>query len=144
MKKNRRILFMPLCLLYVLIFTGCGVLAEAGKLEQYEMGKDVIPSITSVVGERAVTGVKTSIDGGVATKQYSYTSDSVYDDLLAYITKLMDEGWLVTQDIDLNVVPGSGELGKESSEEGKILLVSFSYDESGYEIKISKGEGTIE
>jgi hypothetical protein len=123
---------------------GCGVLSNAAELEQYEIGEDVIPSINSIVGEREVTGVESSTDNGVKVKQYTYASTSVFDDLLQFVTRLREEGWLVTQDIDLEVVPGAGELGKNSVDEGQIVLVDFSYDESGYTIKISKGEGTIE
>jgi hypothetical protein len=88
--------------------------------------------------------MESSIDNGVASKQYTYSSTSVYDDLWAYVQKLMDEGWLVTEDIDLKAVPGSGQLGKKASDEGHILLLSFAYEDGKYAIKISKAEGTIE
>ena len=136
---------MSLLMVIAMMLTGCGaVLADAAKLAQYELGDDPIPSITSVVGEREVTGVESSTNNGIVNKQYMYSSASVYDDLLTYVQKLMDSGWLVTQDIDLDVVPGSGQLGKGSIEEGQILLISFSYDESGYIIEVTKGKGTIE
>ncbi len=125
--------------------TGCGAaLKEAAKLGEYEAGDDRIPSITSVVGEREVTDVEISTKNGVVTKQYTYISTSVYDDLLAYVNRLMQDDWLVTRDIDLNVVPGSGELGKNSVDEGQIVLLSFSYEEGGYTVQIVKGKGTIE
>ncbi len=133
-------------LLMALLFalTGCGAtLANAGKLTEYEMSGDKIPSITSVVGEREVTGVNTATDNGVKTKQYTYVSATVYDDLWAYVQRLMGDGWLVTQDIDLAVIPGTGQLGTHSIEEGQILLVSFSYDSTGYIIELTKGKGTI-
>lgn len=136
---------ISLLMAVALTLTGCGAtLTDAGKLMQYELGEDIIPSITAVVGEREVTGVETSTDNGVASKQYTYSSTSVYDDLWAYVQKLMDDGWLVTEDIDLKVVPGSGQLGKKASEEGHILLLSFVYEDGKYTIKISKAEGTIE
>lgn len=126
------------------VLAGCGILSNAAELEQYEMGSDVIPSINSVVGEREVTGVETSTNNGIKVKQYSYSSTSVFDDLWAYASMLMEDGWLVTQDIDLNVVPGTGELGRNSVDEGQILLLFFSYEENGYTIRITKGEGTID
>jgi len=132
-------------LMLAFILTGCGaVLEEAAKLSEYEAGDDRIPSITSVVGEREVTGVESSVKNGIVSKQYTYVSNSVYDDLLAYVSALMEDGWLVTKDIDLKVVPGSGELGKKSSEEGQIVLLSFAYEDSKYTINITKGKGTIE
>ncbi len=137
--------FACLTISLLLMLTGCGaILTDAAQLEQYDMGDDEIISITSVVGEREVAGVETSTNNGVTSKQYTYISDTVYDDLLAYVTQLMEDGWLVTQDIDLNVLPGSGELGMHSVDDGQILLVSFTYDEDGYVINVTKGKGTLE
>lgn len=134
-----------LALVLALMLTGCGAaMANAAKLNEYEMDSDSIPSITSVVGERKVTGVESSTNNGAVSKQYTYDSSSVYDDLWAYVKALMDDGWLVTKDIDLKVVPGSGELGKKSSEDGQIILLSFAYEDAKYVIKITKGKGTIE
>lgn len=132
-------------LVFTLALTGCGAaLADAAKLSEYEIDGESIPSITSVVGEREVKGVESSTNNGVKSTQYTYVSDTVYDDLWAYVQKLMDDGWLVTQDIDLSVVPGSGQLGRNASEEGKILLLSFAYEDGKYAIKVTKAEGTIE
>jgi hypothetical protein len=144
--KKTACLMVSLLVVLALMLTGCGAaLTNAAKLETYDMGSsDVIPSITSVVGEREVTGVESSTSNGVITKQYTYVSDTVYDDLLAYVQKLMDDGWLVTQNIDLNVVPGSGELATQSEDEGEVILVAFSYDDAGYVVKITKGKGTLE
>lgn len=63
---------------------------------------------------------------------------------MAYVQKLMGDDWLVTEDIDLKVVPGTGQLGKKASEEGQILLLSFAYEDGKYAIKITKTKGTIE
>ncbi len=144
--KNRVYHIIPavLFLVFALALTACGALKDAAKLSEYEVGGESIASITSVIGEREVTGVESSTNNGVSSKQYTYASESVYDDLLAYIRKLMDENWLVTEDIDLNVVPGKGQLGKKASEEGQILLLSIAYEDSKYAIKITKTEGTIE
>lgn len=130
---------------FCITLTACGAaLEDSAKLSEYEIGDESIPSITSVVGEREVTGVESSTNDGINSKQYTYASVSVYDDLLAYVRKLMDDNWLVTQDIDLNVVPGKRQLGKKASEEGQILLLSIAYEDSKYAIKITKAEGTIE
>lgn len=145
MKKIYRVISLVLILSLTFALAGCSAaLKEAAKLSEYEAGDDRIPSITSVVGEREVTDVEVSTKNGVVTKQYTYLSTSVYDDLFAYVTKLMQDDWLVTQDIDLNVVPGSGELGRNSKDEGQIVLLSFSYEEGGYTVQIVKGKGTIE
>jgi hypothetical protein len=136
----KKVAFMVVSLILAAALAGCGA-----ELEAYDMADgDAVPSITSVVGEREVTGVQSSVSNGVTTKEYTYVSDTVYDDLLSYVRALMDEGWLVTQDIDLNVVPGSGELAAHSSEEGQVILVGFTYDDAGYVITVTKGKGTLE
>lgn len=142
MKKASLILIL---LVIIISTAGCGILKSAAALKEYDIGGDSIPSITSVVGERKVTGVEATIKDEVITKRYNYASNSVFDDLLTYITTLReDEGWLVTRDFNLETVPGSAELGKESADEGQILLMTLSYDDSGYELTIVKGEGSIE
>jgi len=137
---------LTVLLILALALAGCGAaLKDAARLEVYDMaGGDEVPSITSVVGEREVTGVKSSVKSGVTTKEFTYVSDTVYDDLLAYITTIMDEGWLETQENELGEVPGSGELAIHSGEEGQVVLVDFTYDDAGYVIKITKGKGTLE
>lgn len=142
----KKVAFMVVSLILAAALAGCGAaLKDAAQLEAYDMADgDAVPSITSVVGEREVTGVQSSVSNGVTTKEYTYVSDTVYDDLLSYVRALMDEGWLVTQDIDLNVVPGSGELAAHSSEEGQVILVGFTYDDAGYVITVTKGKGTLE
>lgn len=144
-KEAYRIVSILLAAAFALSLAGCGAaLTDAAKLSAYEVGGESIPSITSVVGEREVTGVESSTDNGAVSKQYTYASASVYDDLWAYVQKLMEDGWLVTQDIDLAVVPGSGQLGKKASEEGQIILLSFAYEDGKYAVKVTKAKGTIE
>ena len=82
--KKTTILSMSVVLILVLALalSGCGAaLKEAAKLNEYEVGDDNIPSITSVVGEREVTGIESSVDNGISSKKYTYKSATVYDDL---------------------------------------------------------------
>ncbi|MGI6175669.1 MAG: hypothetical protein ACOYJC_05840 [Christensenellales bacterium] len=140
-----RIVSVCMVLGFVLALAGCrAALEDAAKLSEYEIGGESVPSINSVAGEREVIGVESSTSNGVPSKQYTYASASVYDDLWAYVQKLMDEGWLVTQDINLKTVPGSGQLGRPALEEGQILLLSFTYEDGKYAIKVTKAKGTIE
>lgn len=142
-KGTCRIVAVLLVLIFAFMLSGCGILKKAAELSEYEVGGESIPSITSVVGERKVTGVESKIENGVTMKQYTYESTSVFDDLWAYITKCREDGWLITEDIDLHVTPGSGQLGKESSDDGKILVIAFAYEDGKYAIKITKGDGTL-
>jgi len=145
MKKSLAFMAILLALISVLA-SGCGaILEDAAKLTEYEVDGDVVPSIGAVVGEREVTGVKTETSNGAPSKQYTYASETVFDDLLTYISALREEdGWLVTEDFDLNVIPGTAQLGKASKDDGQILILSVAYEETAYAIKITKAEGTIE
>jgi len=144
--KKRITYIATAVLVMVLAFmlAGCGMLSDAAKLTEYTLGEDHIPSINSVVGEREVSAVESSVDNGVSTQKYTYSSASVYEDLLAYVNTLHDQGWLITKDIDLTVVPGSGQLGIQSAEEGQIVLVDFTYEDGSYTIEVKKGQGTID
>jgi hypothetical protein len=145
MKTYFRGMAALLVLMLALALPGCGAtLADAAKLSEYEIGDETAPSISSVVGERQVTGVNTETNNGVVSVQYTYKSDSVTDDLIAYLSRLSEDGWLVTQDYDLTVAPGTAQLGKASSEEGKILILSVAYEDGVYAVKLSKLDGTIE
>ncbi len=143
--KKRIYCLISLLIIAAMLFTGCkGALAKTAKLTNYELGKDIVPSIYSVVGERELNGIEASTKNGVIKKQYIYLSASVFDDLLSYIQALIAAGWEVTMDIDLNISPGSGQLATHSVEEGKIILLNFSYDSAGYTIELIKDKGTIE
>lgn len=64
-KKAYRIVSTLLVLVFALALTVCGAaLKNATKMSEYEIGGESIPSITSVVGEREVTGVESSINNG--------------------------------------------------------------------------------
>lgn len=140
--KKRIIVIIGLLLISALALTGCGAAAQ---IQEYEMDDDTIPSINSVVGERTVVGVETSISNGVPSKQYTYSSTSVFDDVFAYIKVLVEqEGWLIIKDYNLNVTPGSAQFGKQSNEEGKILILTIDYEDTEYVVKIMKTEGTLE
>lgn len=131
-------------LLLVFLLASCSPMSKAEKLENYEVEENLIPSITSVVGERKVVRVKTGTENGIRSKEYEYVSDDVFDDLFDYVLHLMNDGWTVTKDIDLNKIPGSGQFAKHAKEEGKIIMLDFDYDLSGYTVIITHGKGTID
>lgn len=144
MKRHTGFLLVGIIVLALaasMALSGC---SAAAKLQEYDFDTDKIPTINSVVGERKVTGVETSTTNGVPQKQYTYESTTVRDDLIAYTSHLLDNGWLVTQDIDYDVTPGSAQLGKESVDSGKLLVLSIAYQDTHYAIKITKTEGTLD
>jgi len=119
--------------------SGCGIMDAAAKLQEYNLEGDKIPTINSQVGQRKVIRVETA----ETQKQYTYKSDTVFEDLLQYTLYLRENGWTVIQDYNLEDMPGNGQLAKASSDEGKILIVAFAYEEEKYAIKVTKIEGTL-
>ena len=145
MKKIKYIaLFVAVILVSACLLSGCSVLSNAAKLQEYDFDSDKIPTVNSVVGERQVTYVSTSISNGNDMKEYTYQSDSVFDDLLQYTQYLRENGWIVSVSYDLNNMPGSAQLGKQSADSGKILLLTIDYKSGEYTVTIIKGEGTLQ
>jgi len=143
MKKVGSIVSIVIVVLLACMVGACGFLKEAANLQEYDFGSDKIPTINSQVGERTVTGVESGTSNGAHQKQYTYKSDSVFNDLMKYSQFLRDNGWIVTADYNLNSTPGSAQFAKESADEGKILIISIAYEADKYAVKITKGVGTL-
>lgn len=112
--------------------------------EEYKIGNDTIKSIKSIVEKRQVVSVSTKASNGVTTKTIEYKSDTVQDDLLKYTQYLRNEGgFALTKDMDLREIPSTVQLGKNSNDDGKIVLMTIDYNSFGYTITIQKGEGTL-
>jgi hypothetical protein len=123
--------------------SGCGILNNAAKLQEYSFDDDKLPSLNSVVGERTVTGVNTAIKNGVNSKSYSYKSDSGFDDAYSYYTELAASGWTLIEDWDGDPTAGVIIMGAESLDAGKILTISISYDASSLTVEVKKFTGTM-
>jgi len=123
------------------LLNGCG---SAAKLTEYDFGADKVPSVNAVIGEeRKVSGVATGTENGVRYKQYTYETETMLDDLWAYYSRLSELGWVVTQDFDLAEGEGEMQLGIESADEGKILIISISFTPNRYAVRINKLDGTL-
>ena len=146
MKGRKSLAIMVMVTSLLVVFTaGCGILKNTAKLQEYEMGDDRIPSINAVVGEeRQATGVEAGITAeNVQFKQYSYSSDSVTDDLQAYTQHLREIGWVVTKDYNLTQSTGEVELAKESVEDEMVLVMAIVYESEKYEVRINKLKGVL-
>ena len=134
--------------LVVVIVCAVGILffvtENAAKLTEYDLSGDKVASVNEVIGEaRKVTGVTSSTSNGVRQKQYTYESESVAKDLITYTTHLRNNGWIVTQSYDLNAGSGEAQLAKESTEAGKIFVLSIAFESNRYAIKLTKMEGQL-
>ena len=140
MRKNL-IIVGSIVLACTFLLSACGA---AGKLEEYDFAPDKVASINAVIGEsRKVSGVSTGIENSKQYKQYTYATPSMASDLSVYLQYLMDEGWIVLTDIDLSGGRGVAELGIESADSGKILIMTIDFQTDRYSIRIEKDKGAL-
>jgi hypothetical protein len=144
--KSKKSLVLSSILVIAMTFLlgGCAVLDNAAKMQEYDFGSDKIPTVNSYVGERAVSSVSTTTDNGNVIQEYTYSSDSVFKDLLDYTLYLRDNGWLVVEEYNLSNAPGTAKIAKDSADEGQILIMTISYANAKYTIEIVKGKGTLD
>lgn len=125
----------------IIAFMATGNTANA---EEYKLGNDTIKSIKAIVEKRQVVSVSTETSDGITTKTIEYKSDNVQDDLLKYTEYLRnEEGFSLTKDMDLSVIPSTVELGKNSNDTGNLIMMTIDYNSFGYTITVQKGEGTL-
>ena len=139
--NKKGIIIAALLMCFVLLLSACSV---AEKLEEYSFGADKVSSINAVIGEkREITYVNTETKNGLGHKEYTYKSASVAADLSEYTAYLLDSGWIVTQDYDLTADSGWAQFSKEAANKGRILVMSISFSESSYVIRINKLMGKL-
>ena len=113
----------------------------------FDIGGDQVPSVKLVLSEeRNITGVTTSTSGGVTTMVIKYKVDENQNsEMEQYALALMNRfGFINTTPYDFGPPTGSGiQFAKQSEEEGKIVLVGIDFDNSGYTLTITRGEGTL-
>lgn len=142
MKKTATILLI--IVISVALMAGCAALDNAAKLQEYDMSGDTIPSVNAIVGDRKVTGVASSSSTGSKSKTYTYESSTVTDDMVTYLTELMDNyGFISTMDAKFDQFPGTTEFAAESKDDGKVLVVHIEFDQGGYILTIIKMTGTL-
>ena len=148
MNKNLKIILIIIsCLAVVGLAGGTAALFFTNNFadaDEYKLGNDTIKSIKAVVEKRQVTSLSTEVKNEVTTQKIEYKSDNVQDDLLKYTTYLRNQdGFVLTKDMDLSIIPSSIELGKTSNDEGDIIMMTIDYNTYGYTILIQKGEGSL-
>ncbi len=142
--KIKKVLLILLTIILIVAASAYYIVTRAANADSYEIGQDSIPSIKAIVGYRDIGEVGVSAEGGVVTKTYSYKNiQAPQADLDNYISYLRNHGFVLTEDMDLNDSPGSTQLGKVSSEKGKIILMDIIWAKDSYEIKLRSGEGNL-
>lgn len=135
-----RIILVIIAIIIALVVAVFFILNRVKKADYYSLGKDQVPAIKLVVGERKVSGVYFSSSNGVTTKTYKYSSDSSHEDVEHYLTYLSEKAGYLT------VGSETGEIiyyGIDSVDEGKIILIKVDEDPFGYTVEIHKGEGVL-
>ena len=142
--KKRLIAIALLVTMLAVLLSSCAMLEEAAKLTEYDLGTDKVRSVNSVIGEqRIVTAVSLGTQNGTQYKQYTYQTSSMVEDLIAYSTYLQENGWVVTQGYNLYDGNGEMQLGIESADYGKVLIISIAFEETQYAIRINKLVGEL-
>lgn len=112
---------------------------------EYKIGNTNIPSIKAVLEKRSVSGVSTETSNNITKKVYTYSKiKNVNGDLVKYVNYLkQNNGFLAITDFDLNTQNGTLQLGKNSSESGKVIILDIQWDLGTYSIALRSGSGSI-
>lgn len=148
MNKALKIVLIIIACIFVLGLVG-GIIAfiatgNTANAEEYKLGNDTIKSVKAIVTKRQVVSTSTEISNGITTKRIEYKSDSVQEDLLKYIEYLRnEESFYLTKNMNLSTIPSTIELGKNSKDNGQLIMMTIDYNSFGYTITIQKGKGTL-
>ena len=143
MKKIKVVLITVAICVLALVLGACSVLDDAAKLQSYDFDNDSVPSINSVIGDRDVTASKKGTGTDGVYQEYTYKTDNPVADIQTYINKLQTQGWVITVLEDNGGSSGTVQLGNESSDAGKIILLTIDYSASSYTLNIKKSTGTL-
>ena len=117
----------------------------------YDLGRDLVASITQIVGEREISGYDRKTENGATILKAAYLTDpkdktQPANDVWDYFQYLMNEEGF-TSLVSFDVLPYEGgidlSLAKYSVDEGQIIVVKIYYDSGGYTLEITKSEGTL-
>ena len=109
--------------------------------DYYVLGEDQIPSVKLAIGTRDLRGIANSTRNGACSKRYTYRSDTCADDVDAYLTYLVEEAGFIP--VRLNAGEERLYYAKESSEEGKLLILDVCNSGFTYVVTIQKGDGEL-
>ncbi len=142
--KFRKIALITIILTFALALSSCAAMKEAAALTEYDFDTDKVSSVNAIIGaEREVTSVSTGTSNGTQYKEYTYQTETKSDDLTAYAEYLTGAGWIPLDDFNINDSEGTGRLAIQSADEGKILIMTLTFSESEYTVRIEKGVGEL-
>lgn len=142
MKKRTALSLCFVCLVALCALCACA----SSTAKTVQVGKDTAPTVCAAVGKRKITGTEKGFQNDVRYVVLSYgDGDVTVEDTSAFVQTLRDEGYLVTRAPSTEGNVATIQLGKESTDEGKIVLIDLSYSLTGGSLKVSyqSGAGTI-
>ena len=146
-KKKRFPIWIPIVAVVLIgaIVAGYFLLGGLKNVDNYELEGLRIKSVTSVVGDRKITGKESGVTNAGKFQKYTYKSDDSVADITAYfLDYLVDsEKFLLLTDFSSEQTSGTIEVGKNADTEGFIYLVKAKYDKDGYEITVSYDKGEV-
>ncbi len=147
--KSKKILIGIIIIVVIAVFAIIHIMIESinkmKTLDYYKIDNEKVTAITNVVGKREVNGFSSSIKNGITSKEYRYKNvQNTRSDINLYIKELVKNEFINTTNIDLSDTSDKIKLAKKSIENNKIILVTISYNEHNYTIKIEKGKGSIQ
>jgi hypothetical protein len=100
----------------------------------YGIDDEEVPSIQASAGTRPIVGSEAGIEGGKPYVMVTYSSSSVEDDLIAYTTALVQDGWVITNTEQTSASTGKIGYATESKHAGELLIVVVEFSASQYEV----------
>ena len=151
MKKDviRNILIITLTFIIILsmiiLLSFIANLLKGKDDKYYVLGNDKLPSINLVVGNRELASYNNLDGDNIITKVYKYKNvEDTKSDLSSYIKVLKnDYNYLYTTEVNLSKSKGKFQLGNNSVDSNKIIIITISYDKDSYTVKLTKGDGKI-
>lgn len=153
-KKPKSIVKILLLLLIIAIVSGAGTCiwmlkkAKAPEpVENFVFGNNIVPSVTSVVGERNLS----KVDSTEIQSQYDYKEVmDVQDDVKQYINYLINDCNFVVMDGTYDVEEpkfsaegGTIVLATDTTKSGLIFQMDINYAEENYSFLLSTPEGSL-
>jgi len=119
--------------------------------EYYTLGKDRIPSVLKVVGNRNIVNFDTEIANGTMVMVIVYWTDwadptQAANDMAKYFQYLLAlDDFIPLKSFDGLPYEGGVEMSfaKDSADEGNIVILDIDYNSKGYSLMFRKGEGKL-
>lgn len=104
-------------------------LSKESKRLEVKMDNESVVSLYSIVGDKKLVNYSDGYEtDGTRIKKYTYKTSLVSrDDILTYIAKLKELGYVYTEKTNMDVK----EFGKKSDKDDTSILINITYDSSG-------------